>query len=165
MPMFQKIGAGWSLRESVMKHMTLDEIRHKAEVSTAVEDPAERRRRRLRRLAVVVELHRGTLNLLSRIEFVPQSKRLLLRADSSPLTVAYSDPILRKEGLAGDTLGDAMDFFSLSHREAHHLFCDCHYMGPVRPEKVAGRVRSVANRNTFGQLWAKIRSAVMVRMA
>src|SRR5271169_5490720 len=146
-----------------MKHMTLDEIRHKAEVSTVVEDLGEQRRRRLRHLAAVLELHKGTLNLLSRIEFSPQAKRLLLRADSSPLTVAYNDPILRKEGLAGDTLGDAMNFFSLSHQEAHHLFCDCHYVGPARPEKVAARVKSVANRVTFRQLWARIRTAVMAR--
>jgi hypothetical protein len=148
-----------------MKHMTLDEIRHKAEVSTVVEDLVELRRQRLRRLAVVLELHRGPLNLLSRIEFTPPAKRLLLRADSSPLTVAYNDPILRKEGLPGDTLGDAMDFFSLSHHEAHHLFCDCHYMWPVRPDKVAARVRSLANRVTFRQKWDRIRSAVMARIA
>ena len=54
------------------------------------------------------------LKPLHGIEFRKPDERRAIRADNSPLTVAYEDPLLRSEGLAGDRLGDAVDFFQLT---------------------------------------------------
>src|SRR3954466_569571 len=53
------------------------------------------------------------------------------RGDGSPLSVAYGDPVLRAAGLAGDTVGDAAEFFGLSHEQLHELLCFCHHGGTV----------------------------------
>src|SRR6516164_2397307 len=91
-----------------MKYMPLEDIKLEAKVSPVLrETPRTRRRRRLERLATLLERHHGTVNLLSGIEYTTYSARLRLRADDSPLALAYSDPLLRQEGLDGDTLGDA----------------------------------------------------------
>ena len=54
--------------------------------------------------------------------------------------------MLREEGLAGDRLGDAMAFFELSDRQAHRLFCDCHYSGSMTGAGLALRLRMLAQR-------------------
>ena len=45
-----------------------------------------------------------------------------------------SAELLRAEGLRGDRIGDAVEFFDLSHDEVHGLVCYCHHgytMSPV----------------------------------
>jgi hypothetical protein len=69
------------------------------------------------------------------------------------LSIAYRDTLFREQGLKGDRLGDAIDFFQLSMREAHHIFCDCNYSGAITPAAVAARARSVAEKKTLGELW------------
>ena len=54
------------------------------------------------------------------------------------------DPVLRRDGLASDRLGDAMAFFELSNRQAHRLFCDCHYSGNMTGAGLAARLRRLA---------------------
>ncbi len=66
-----------------------------------------------------------------------------VRADDSPLTVAYEDPVLRAEGLASDRLGDAMDFFELNDNEAHVAFCSCHVGSSFEARFAASRVRAL----------------------
>jgi hypothetical protein len=63
----------------------------------------------------------------------------------------------------GDQLGQAMIFFQLSNREAHDIFCDCHYTGAVTPEKVAQRVRAAAHAMTFGEMLSRARTAIAAR--
>jgi hypothetical protein len=141
-----------------MKHRSLDEIKSEANV-VAFAPPSRQtlRRARLQRFATVLERHEGPVNPLSRIEYLPRPQRLMTRADDSPLTIAYRDTELRAEGLASDRLGDAMTFFDLSPGEAHHLLCDCHYMGMVTPQIVAARARTIAQRMTLREVWDKIR--------
>ncbi len=67
-----------------------------------------------------------------------------MRVDGSPLTVAFEDPVLQAEGLKSDRLGDAMRFFGLSHWEAHHIVCYCHYGRDMATETVARTVRAIA---------------------
>ena len=69
-----------------------------------------------------------------------------MRADDSPLSVAFSDPRLRAEGLAGDTIGDAAAFFGISERELHNIVCFCHSGETMSAETAAARVRIVATR-------------------
>ncbi len=145
-----------------MKHRTLHEIRPVAQVVAIGPDPARAiRRERLERLATLLENDAGPLRLLSRMEFLPEHERMLLRDDFSPLAVAYRDPLLRAQGLKSDRLGDAMTFFDLSSREAHYLLCDCHhYAGTVTRQTLADRTRSVAQRMSVREAWHKLRTAI-----
>src|SRR5262249_2183416 len=118
-----------------MEHKALEQLRDRATVVELEErvaaSPRELRRTRLERLAKVLGEHDGPVTLLSRIEYLPEQDRLPLRIDNSPLEIAYRDPLLRAQGLAGDRLGDGIAFFDLSPAEAHYLLCDCHYSGMV----------------------------------
>lgn len=146
-----------------MEHKTLDEIKRVAQVIPLGTAPRKMsRRERLERWATMIERYEGRqLRPLMRVEFLPEQERMLLRGDDTPLTVAYQDPILREEGLASDRFGDALKFFDLTEREAHYLLCDCHYYGTMTPAGVAARVRSIAQRATFRELWDNVRGAAM----
>jgi hypothetical protein len=144
-----------------MQHRPLDEIKNEATVIAVAPQSHEPsrvlRRERLERFAAVLERHDGPVKLFSQIEYLPETERLLLRSDESPLTIAYRDPVLREQGLASDCLGDAIAFFDLTQREAHQVLCDCHFSGAVTPGMMAARVRSIARRMTIGEAWAKVR--------
>jgi hypothetical protein len=149
--------------ERKMEYKPLEEIRSAATVVSIPSSPQERRqqrRARLERLASVLEQHDGAISLFSRVEYLSNSERSLLRVDNSPLTIAYRDPVLRAQGLAGDRIGDAMEFFGLSPREVHQLLCDCHSVGPTTSRTMAARVRAIAQRRSFGEIWSGIRSAL-----
>lgn len=102
---------------------------------------------RLQRWATVLEAREDALSLLSETEFVPEPARSHLREDLSPIAVAFADPALRRQGLAGDTYGDARDFFGLSHRSLHYIACYCFYRSSRVPAPdIARRVREAARR-------------------
>jgi hypothetical protein len=126
-----------------MKHHKMTELGGVAEI-VDVDRPKMTRRQRLERWADVLDQNPGKLNALTRIEYLPLSERLEARADNSPLEIAFRDPVLRSEGLASDRLGDVMAFFELSNRDAHKLFCDCHYSGTMTGAGLARRLRNVA---------------------
>jgi len=147
-----------------MKYRTLTEIAGSARVSRAAGiPPRARRRERLERLAALLDGHQGPIRLLARIEYLSAEQRARLRADPSPLTIAFKDPIFRAEGLKSDRLGDAMDFFALSEGQAHHLLCDCHYADAVTPAMIAARARAVARKPTLSEVWDKVCRVVMRR--
>ncbi len=111
------------------------------------------RQQRLERLAEILDQHDDTVPLLSRMEYAPWHERPYLRADRSPLTIAFEDEGFRREGLTGDRLGDIIGFFELSDNEAHHLLCYCHYAGSVTSKMVAARARELASKKTLRQRW------------
>ncbi len=86
------------------------------------------------------------LSTIEGTEFGFRQARRAKRADDSPLTVAFQDPVLRTEGLRGDRVGDALDFFELSEGDVHHLVCFCHYGQTVSAGAVAARLRVMARR-------------------
>jgi hypothetical protein len=126
-----------------MKHRKIDELGSVAEV-VSFNIPRMTRKERLRRWADLLDRAPGKLNALTRIEYLPVAERLEARADNSPLEVAFKDPVLREEGLRGDRLGEIMSFFELSDRQAHRLFCDCHYHGSMTGTGLAERLRLIA---------------------
>jgi hypothetical protein len=67
-----------------------------------------------------------------------------MRADGSPLTVAYTDPVLRAAGLKSDTLGEAMRFFEMSEHQAHRVVCFCMHGRTVEGRAAARAVRAIA---------------------
>lgn len=139
-----------------MEHKQLDQLKDQATIvelkARVAPSPRELRRMRLERLAEVLAKHSGPVTLLTRIEYLPEQDRLPLRIDNSPLEIAYRDPVLRAQGLAGDRLGDGIAFFDLSAAEAHYLLCDCHYSGMVSGEMIATRARTIANRMSFAEM-------------
>jgi hypothetical protein len=126
-----------------MKHRNMEELGTVAEV-VPFNIAKMSRRERLQRWANLLDKIPGKLNALTRIEYLPAAERLEARADNSPLEVAYRDPVLRDEGLSGDRLGEVMRFFDLSDRQAHRLFCDCHYHGTMTGTGLAARLRLIA---------------------
>jgi hypothetical protein len=129
-----------------MEHKSLDEIRHVAEIL-----PSWLRARtlskveRLERWAEALDREgERRLHTLFEIEYAPPNERGALRADNSPLSVAFNDPRLRADGLAGDTVGDAIAFFGISERELHNILCFCHHGDTMLAEVAAARVRLAA---------------------
>ncbi|MBV8535791.1 MAG: hypothetical protein JO128_09370 [Alphaproteobacteria bacterium] len=143
-----------------MEYRTIREIKGVATVTRLPVARMSRRERLLRWAAVLDSQPTQPIKPLMRIEFLPRQERMLARRDESPLTIAYRDPMLREEGLAGDTLGEAVRFFELSDHEAHYLVCDCHYHGgmTMTPEGVAKRARSIADRVTLRDMWNRVRA-------
>jgi len=152
-----------------MKHQSKQDIAQHAriweqgpELRAQPEPVWAARRRRLQRLAEILDAHTGPLRLFLELECFPGHERRGMRQDKSPLSVAYADPVLRAEGLEGDTIGEAVDFFHMSMTEAHSLFCGCGYFGldeqPGSLAKMAAsRTRSMAAKRTFAERWDSAR--------
>jgi hypothetical protein len=145
-----------------MEYKTLNEVTQSARVSSVPGISARAlRRERLERLAALLEVHRGPVRLLARMEYLSAEQRAQLRADPSPLTIAFNDPVLHAAGLKSDRLGDAMDFFVLNEGQAHRLLCDCHYPTGVTAAMIAGRVRAVARRPSLADRWLRVHGAAV----
>jgi hypothetical protein len=137
-----------------MKHQPFDQIRARAHVTPA---QTLSRKARLRRWAeLLLETPDHKLRALYGVEFHAPRERAQMRADNSPLAAAYADPVLRGEGLEGDTLGEIQTFFGLSFEEAHYLVCDCHFRGGMDGRGVGRRVRAVADANPLQRLWIRL---------
>lgn len=131
-----------------MEHKTLDKIRDVADIlpDWLAARPLSRSER-LQRWAAALERQGGRrLRTLFEIEHAPAAERARLRADDSLLTVAFNDPHLRAEGLAGDTVGDAVAFFGVSERELHDIVCFCHHGPTIAADTAAAQIRSAAAR-------------------
>ncbi|WP_119302515.1 hypothetical protein [Dongia deserti] len=134
-----------------MEHKTLEKLR-----DVAVVVPNWRSTRslskyeRLQCWAEALDREGGRqLNTLFRVEYAPPAERAKLRADDSLLSVAYADPRLRTEGLAGDTVGHATAFFGLSERELHDITCFCHYGPTIAADTAAAQIRATAARQRY----------------
>lgn len=137
-----------------MKHELLDDLKSKAEVVfSKTEVKKMSRSERIGRWAALLEQHQGRLMPFLRTEYLSYEARRALRADNSPLALAFSDPILRNDGLSSDTMGDGIDYFGLSEQKAHRLLCDCHYSGTMTGKEVASRLRSAAQPGLAERLW------------
>jgi hypothetical protein len=154
-----------------MQHQDLDRIRGVKSLDPMV-GPESRtttrlsRSERLNRWADLLDAQAGRpLRALEDVEYVSPAVRRDLRKEDSPLAVAFADAELRADGLRGDRLGDAMDYFGLSERQAHWLLCDCHYGGRMTASEVSARVRDEA-RPLYDilrpQLWASLTGAAVL---
>lgn len=128
-----------------MKHHALQEIRTRANVNLEYPHalPATRRDR-LERWADLPE-RRGheALSTLHETEFQPARERAIMRADNSPLSVAFADPVLRAAELNDDTYGEIRQFFGLSHNQLHELVCYCHFGATINASVAAHSVRAL----------------------
>jgi hypothetical protein len=150
-----------------MQHQDLDRIRGVKSLDPMLGKTTKLSRgERLIRWADLLDAQAGRpLRALEDVEYVSPAVRRDMRKEDSPLAVAFADPVLRADGLAGDRLGDAMDYFGLSDRQAHWLLCDCHYGGRMTSTEVAARVRDEA-RPLYDilrpQLWASLTGAAVL---
>jgi hypothetical protein len=127
-----------------MEHKPLTDLDHVADLTPESRAAPLSRRERLERWAELLERQPDrTLRTLEEIEWKPRSERLALRADGSPLSVAFADPVLRSEGLKSDRLGDAMSFFELSEHEAHIVLCSCNGGETISAGETARRLRVI----------------------
>lgn len=125
-----------------MQHMDLDKIQGIKTLDPYLA-PLTRHQRLERWASVLDELAGKRLKALEDVEYVAPSERHKLRAPRSPISVAFADPLLRADGLRGDTLGDAMTYFGLTERQGHDLLCDCTYQGRMTSSEVASRIRDL----------------------
>jgi hypothetical protein len=143
-----------------MKYRTFDDMQRVADIAQLgnhLGNVRMSRRERLERwAALLLQQPRRPLKPLYRLEFMAAAERVRMRGDDTPLAVAFEDATLREEGLAGDSVGDAMQFFDLSARDVHYLLCDCHYQGNMSASHVAAQIRAIANQVTFRELWNRM---------
>jgi hypothetical protein len=134
-----------------MEHLSLDQVRAHASVTRA--SPAMTRRQRLRRWADRLEaLGSRPLEPLRQVELYAEPERRRLRRDGSAISIAFADPVLRDDGLRGDTLGDAQTFFGLSDNDAHRLLCDCLQQRPTG-RSIGRRLRALTRGGLFALFW------------
>ena len=101
-----------------MNHTPVSEISRMAAVHTAPAKLPLTRVERLERWAEALDLEPDrVLTSIEEIEWTPESERGDMCAESSALSVAFEDPVLRAEGLDGDRLDDAVTFFRLTPYE------------------------------------------------
>jgi hypothetical protein len=150
-----------------MEHKTLDKIRDVADILPSWLSPRPlSKSERLECWAEALEREGGRhLKTLFEIEHAPPLKRAALRADDSLLTVAFNDPRLRAEGLAGDTVGDAVAFFGVSEKELHDILCFCHHGATMAADAAAAQVRAAAARRQVDALQMVVGTFVAVSMA
>lgn len=134
-----------------MEHRPLSELSTVADVKIPKQAPPLSKRERLDRWAELLERDPNhVLRTLDEIEWKPKAERLAMRADNSALTVAYSDPVLRSEGLLSDRFGDGVRFFEISEHDAHIVLCSCHGGEAMLAEEAARRVRGIRSPSLWG---------------
>jgi hypothetical protein len=129
-----------------MEHKTLGKIRDVADILPNWLNPRPlSKSERLQLWAEALEREGGRrLKTLFRTEYAPPAERAALRADDSLLTVAFNDPRMRAEGLAGDTVGDAVAFFGISEMELHDIICFCRHGATMSADTAAAHIRAAA---------------------
>jgi hypothetical protein len=75
-------------------------------------------------------------------EHMDPAERDKIRCADSPISVAFEDPVLRAQGLANDTYGEAKRFFELTDQQLHRIVCYCHHGLRAASQAVAHQVRS-----------------------
>ncbi len=127
-----------------MKHVSIDDLRHVAEVNSAPKRPLTPQER-LNRWADLLDLRGGErFATLPGTEYARPQMRDAMRTPNSPLSVAFEDPELRADGLTGDTYGAARRYFGLGHWQLHDIVCHCHSGASVSGGTAARRVRALA---------------------
>jgi hypothetical protein len=127
-----------------MEHKPRIDLQAVADLSPVESRAPMSREERLARWVEALERDpKRILRPLHEIEFKQPHERRAIRADNSPLTVAYEDPVLRAEGLASDRLGAAIDFFQLSEHDAHIAFCSCHLGSKFEASHAAKRIKGL----------------------
>src|SRR5687767_7614700 len=133
-----------------MEHKRIAQLQTVADVEAVGTSGTMPRELRLSRwMELLQAASERKLRSLHEIEHLHRLQQRECRADNSPLTVAYEDPLLRSGGLRGDRVGDCTDFFELSDRQMHRAFCSCHVGISLTGAQAAERLRHVLRGEDF----------------
>jgi hypothetical protein len=136
-----------------MKHHALEQLQSVAEVDQDCPRRAMSRSERLDRWAELLELNpERRLATLHQTEYQLDIARAAMRADGSPISVAFEDPVLRAAGLGNDSYGEAKWFFQLTDKQLHKVICYCHFGATVNAATVAHHIRKLPTRRQLGIL-------------
>jgi hypothetical protein len=139
-----------------MEYKTSDELEQIAERHADVAASTMSREQRLLRWAELLRADsERNLRTLHGTEYQTASVRDGMREDDSPISVAFADPVLRFQGMADDTYGEAKRFFDLTDRELHHILCHCHVGDTMSAGAAAARITTIATppSGIIGQAW------------
>ena len=126
-----------------MKHQTIQQLRELGAVEPDYHPAEMSRRERLERWAELLEkVPDQRFETLRETEHQSREIRAMMRCDTSPISVAFGDPILRAAGLQSDTFGEAKRFFELSDGQLHDMTCYCRFGTTVRGADAARSVRA-----------------------
>ncbi|UVK46730.1 hypothetical protein BPNPMPFG_002435 [Mesorhizobium sp. AR07] len=133
-----------------MKHQTRDQLHAIAEIESLTRYSIMTRTQRIERWAELLEQYPGRcLGALPGTEYLSPEARDNARAEGSPITVAFEDPVLRALGLKDDSYGEAKRFFELANWQLHGIVCYCHVGGTMQAQWAADRVRATIRGNRF----------------
>jgi hypothetical protein len=142
-----------------MKHQALEQLQIVATVDQDYPRQAMSRTDRLERWAELLERDPDRrLSTLLQTEYQPVRARVAMRGDSSPISVAFEDPVLRAAGLENDSYGEAKRFFELTDRQLHEIICYCHFGATVKAATAARHIRAALNGRQPG-MFARLREA------
>ena len=145
-----------------MQHKTQEQLQRVAAVYPNEARPAMTRSKRLERWAELLDREPGRrLSTLSGTEYQLGDARDTMRGLGTPFSVAFEDPILRAEGLAGDSYGDAKRFFELTDWQLHNIVCHCHHGASMTAEAAAGRVRAALGGSGNPGIFGRLREAII----
>jgi hypothetical protein len=136
-----------------MEHRTLVQLERAGDVANAL--PLNRNERLCRWASALEKLASMPLSTIWRTEFNVSGIRASMRADNSPFSVAFNDPVLRAAGLKDDSFGEAKRFFEVSDRQLHWLVCSCHHGASIPADRAARYVLKLASgqRNWLARLF------------
>ncbi len=134
-----------------MEFKSLDDLRSIAEIKPAFAKLTRDQKINLWLSALDREPTR-ILQPLPEIEWIAPHQRAFLRADGSPLTIAFDDPALRAAGLMSDRLGDGLAFFEMTEAEAHDTLCSCRYGRTMTAMAAARRISNLRSGGVFSGL-------------
>lgn len=142
-----------------MKHQTLEQLKVVAEVLPDGTRPVMTRADKLLRWAELLDARSGQrLATLRETEYQTPERREAMRADNSPIAVAFGDATLREQGMKDDTYGEARRFFELTDWQLHEIICYCHYGDSVAASSAAHHVRVAAASEQAG-VFSRLREA------
>jgi hypothetical protein len=140
--------------EAIMKHHALEQLQAIAAVDRDHPEKLMSRNQRLERWAALLEQNPGQrLSTLPQTENQPVIARASMRADGSPMSIAFADPVFRAAGLANDSYGEAKRFFELTDRQLHRTICYCHFGATVSAATAAHYVRKASGRSRGFLAW------------
>jgi len=142
-----------------MKHTSTEELKKVAGVYA--EGPRRIVMSRAERLARWAELLEADparrLATLHETEFQLGAAQAEMRADDSPISVAFADPALRAAGLKNDTYGEAKRFFDVSDWQLHDILCYCHFGVSMTAGTAARGVRAATEAGSGQGVLARMR--------
>jgi hypothetical protein len=143
--------------EASMEHKSVEQLKQIAAYcgDQPRQEPMSQRERLERWAALLERQGCQALNAFDGTEHRVLELRNRMRCAGSPITVAFTDPVLRDEGMKSDTYGEAKRFFGLSDFELHSVICDCHYGSTISATAAAWRVRNIIPRTQRSGLLAR----------